>query len=164
MTKPVILETDATGKGGRMMRSLENRIPPPLLMLVIGVAMAASMLGPAPAALPASRKWVVVVGLFAAAGLFGFPAFAAFVKAKTTIDPVQVDRASTLVTTGIYRITRNPMYVALALLLARPWPMLGPIAFVLFINRFQIVPEERALTAKFDASYADYRGSVRRWL
>jgi protein-S-isoprenylcysteine O-methyltransferase Ste14 len=153
------------------MRWLENRIPPPLLMLGIGAVVAATLLEPAPAPLPVGWRWGLAVGFFAAAGLFGFPAFAAFVSARTTIDPVKVDCASTLVTAWVYRITRNPMYVALFLLLcawtawlARPWPVIGPVAFVLFIDRFQIVPEERALLAKFGDAYADYRRSVRRWL
>jgi len=153
------------------MRSMEHRVPPPLVMLIIAAVMAAALLGAAPAALPAGWRWGLAGGFFAAAGLFGFPAFAAFGRAKTTIDPVQVDRASTLVTTGIYRVTRNPMYVALSLLLcawaawlARPSPLVGPIVFVLFLNRFQIVPEERALIAKFGGAYSDYRRSVRRWL
>ena len=153
------------------MHALEHRVPPPLLMLVIGAIMAAALFGPALPAVAAVWRWGLAGLLFAAAGVFGFPAFAAFGKAGTTIDPVQVDRASSLVTGGIYRVTRNPMYVALSLLLcawaawlARPLPLIGPIAFVLFINRFQIVPEERALMAKFAGAYADYRRSVRRWL
>ncbi len=154
-----------------VMRSLENRVPPPLLTLIVGAVMAVSLLDPAPVELPLGWRWALAGVFFAAAGLFGFPAFAAFVTAKTTINPVDVDRASTLVTTGVYRVTRNPMYVGLTLLLcawaawlARPWPLIGPVAFVLFINRFQIVPEERALMAKFGDAYAVYRRSVRRRL
>ena len=152
------------------MRALEHRVPPPLLMLVIGAIMASALLTPPSAALPAIWRWGLA-GCAFAAGLFGFPAFAAFSRAKTTIDPVQVDRASSLVTTGIYRVTRNPMYVALFLLLfawaawlARPLPWIGPVAFFLFITWFQIIPEERALMAKFGDAYAAYRRSVRRWL
>ena len=153
------------------MQALERRIPPPLLMLLIGVAMAAVLLGNGPPTLPPAWRWGLTGICFAGAGVFGFPAFAAFGKAKTTVDPVHVDRASSLVVTGVYRLTRNPMYVGLCLLLcawaaylARPLPWLGPVAFILFITRFQIVPEERALTAKFDGAYADYRRSVRRWI
>jgi protein-S-isoprenylcysteine O-methyltransferase Ste14 len=153
------------------MRALEHRLPPPLVTLVLGAVMAASLLGAEPAGLPAGWRWGLAGLCFVAAGLFGFPAVSAFVSARTTINPVAVDRASTLVTTGVYRLTRNPMYVALALLLcawaawlARPWALLGPAAFLLFIDRFQIVPEERALTAKFGDAYVRYRRSVRRWL
>ena len=153
------------------MKALEHRVPPPILVVVIAGLMAFAFITPGPAFLPAGWNWALAAIAFAAAGVFGFPAFAAFGKAKTTINPVQVDQASALVTTGIYRITRNPMYVALALLLCawaawlgRLLPLIGPVAFVLFINRFQIAPEERALTAKFGDAYADYRRSVRRWL
>jgi len=72
---------------------------------------------------------------------------------------------------GIYRFTRNPMYVGLALvllgwaaLLSSPWALLGPLVFVLYINRFQIAPEERVLSAKFGAAYTEYIARVRRWL
>jgi protein-S-isoprenylcysteine O-methyltransferase Ste14 len=75
------------------------------------------------------------------------------------------------VTSGIYRVTRNPMYVGLTLSLCawgfwlgRPIAALGPLTFVAFIDRLQIVPEERALTARFGQAYADYRRRVRRWL
>lgn len=91
------------------MRAFENRIPPPFLMLGVGAIMALASLGSSPALLPTAWRWALVSAFFLAAGLFGFPAFAAFGRAKTTVDPVRVDRASSLVTTGVYRFTRNPM-------------------------------------------------------
>ena len=76
-----------------------------------------------------------------------------------------------MVTTGICRVTRNPMYLGFALALLGWGLWLGhavalgvPLAFVLYVNRFQIQPEERALRAKFGAPYEDYRRRVRRWL
>ena len=153
------------------MRALEHRIPPPLLMLLIAAVMALALRSEAPAFLAMGWRWGLAGLFFIAAGVFAFPAITAFGKAGTTIDPVQVDRASTLVTTGIYGVTRNPMYVALSLLLcawaawlAQPPALIGPIAYALFITRFQIIPEERVLTAKFGQAYTDYRQSVRRWL
>ena len=162
-----------TGGGLRstVMRALEHRIPPPILALLVAALMATALLGPGAPSLPLLWRLTIALVCFAGAGRFGFPAFAAFGKAKTTIDPVHLDRASALVTTGMYRVTRNPMYVALTLLLcawaawlAQPLPCLGPIAFALFIDRFQIVPEERVLTATFGSAYADYKASVRRWI
>jgi protein-S-isoprenylcysteine O-methyltransferase Ste14 len=101
----------------------------------------------------------------------GAPAFRAFGRARTTINPVDIDAASTLVTDGIYRYTRNPMYLGLLALLAAwavylgvGWALLGPMIFVAFITRFQIMPEERVLQGKFGAAYADYRARVRRWV
>lgn len=150
---------------------LNNRIPPPVVALLIGLMMGgAAWLTPPQAASVALR---VGLGgaLFLVAGLLGGPAFAAFGRAGTTISPVRIEEASSLVTTGIYRVTRNPIYVALtvllislAVLLARPWLLLGPVGFVLFTTRFQILPEERVMQAKFGAGYAAYRRRVRRWL
>jgi protein-S-isoprenylcysteine O-methyltransferase Ste14 len=173
MIEPIV-GSPATPKlrvGGRVTRALENRVPPPFLVIVVAAIMATALLSHMAAPLPTTWRWGLAATFFLCAGLFGFPAFVAFGRAETTIDPVRVDRASALVTTGIYRFTRNPMYVALALLLCawagwigHAWPWLGPVAFVLFVTRFQIVPEERALAVTFGDAYAAYRRSVRRWL
>ena len=84
---------------------------------------------------------------------------------------MQIELASSLVTTGVYRVTRNPMYVALTSLLCalaawlnQPLAIAGPLLFALYLTRFQIIPEERVLTQKFGAAYDDYRRTVRRWL
>ena len=150
---------------------LENTIPPHLACVAVALAMWASR-WIAPAA-PLDGNWRLPVGVvFVLIGLIaGASGFRAFRRAKTTIDPVNIEAASSLVTGGIFRYTRNPMYVGMAALLigwavylASPWAFLGPIAFVLFITRFQIVPEERAMRAKFGSAYADYQKRVRRWL
>lgn len=146
---------------------MENRIPPPLLTLAFGIAMwfAASDN-------PAS-PWqaIAAFALFMAAGVFGFPAVRAFRRAGTTIDPLRIDRASQLVTGGVYAITRNPMYVALALLLSAwavwlggAWVWAGPLALVFWLDRYQIRPEEHAMTTRFGDAYLRYRAKVRRWL
>lgn len=153
------------------MASLDNRIPPPVLLVLTAALMATVKFGPTTPYLPTALKWGLTGAFFLGAGVFGAPAFSAFGKAKTTIDPVKIERASSLVTTGIYRVTRNPMYVALTFLLCswaawlnQPLAILGPVVFALYITRFQILPEERTLTQKFGKSYDDYRRSVRRWL
>lgn len=81
------------------------------------------------------------------------------------------DAASSLVTNGVYRFTRNPMYVGLLLalsgwaaFLSSPSALVYLVAFVLYMNRFQIEPEERVLASRFGADYAAYRTRVRRWL
>jgi len=86
-------------------------------------------------------------------------------RANTTFDPVHLDRVTSLAMGGIYRYTRNPMYVGMfvmllgwAVFLASPWMLLGPLLFAPFITRFQILPEERVLRAKA------YRAQVRRWV
>jgi protein-S-isoprenylcysteine O-methyltransferase Ste14 len=153
------------------MSALNHKLPPPLVFLIVAVAMWAATY-----ALPsypiANPLRLAIIGLCGAVGLwFAITAFFAFGRAGTTIDPVHVDAASSLVTGGVYRVTRNPMYVALTSLLlgwaaylSVPWTAIGPAAFALFITRFQIVPEEQALRAKFGAAYDDYATRVRRWL
>jgi len=75
------------------------------------------------------------------------------------------------VSSGIFRVSRNPMYLSMAFALlgwavglGRPWLVVGPVVFVLYLTRFQIRPEERALAEKFGPAYEDYRRSTRRWL
>ncbi len=103
--------------------------------------------------------------------LVALAAFAGFWKARTTINPLKPDRASVLVTHGIYRFTRNPMYLSLLLLLVAyaselgSWvAFAGPAVYVAYITRFQIVPEERILASKFGDEFAEYKRRVRRWI
>ena len=109
---------------------------------------------------------ITAVGLGAAvAGAISFR------RAKTTVNPMKPEKASSLVITGIFGFSRNPMYVGLgcvlvawAILLSSAWLLFGPLIFVVYIGRFQIAPEERALSAMFGAAYSDYKAKVRRWL
>ncbi len=94
-----------------------------------------------------------------------------FRMAKTTVNPMKPDSASALVVTGIYRLTRNPMYLGfLWILLGWGIVLFHALAFlilpgfVLYMNRFQIEPEERALTTLFGQAFVDYRSRVRRWI
>ena len=94
-----------------------------------------------------------------------------FGRVKTTTNPVNIEAASALVTSGIYSYTRNAMYLGLvafllawAIYLSAYWTLLGPLAFVLFITRFQIIPEERVLHNKFGDAYTAYQRQVPRWL
>jgi protein-S-isoprenylcysteine O-methyltransferase Ste14 len=153
------------------MRALEHRIPPPVLALLTGAAMWFMGRGAPRSGLPDVARYTLSAVLFVAAGAFGFPAFLAFRRAGTTTNPVKIDRAAALVSSGIYRVTRNPMYVALTLLLCAwaawlqaPVGALGPPLFALYIDRFQIVPEERAMRARFAEAYDAYRRRTRRWL
>lgn len=153
------------------MNRLELRLPPVLLALASLAAMwAVARWLPAFDIGIRFRKpvSVVLVALGVAVGLAGV---AELRRDRTTVDPTRPDRASALVVTGIYRVTRNPMYVALALGLvgAAAWisnlaAMPVPALFIAWITRLQIVPEERALRAKFGAEYEEYASRVRRWL
>ena len=95
----------------------------------------------------------------------------AFRDRHTTVNPLTPSASSAIVTGGIYRVSRNPMYLGFLLVLAG-WgvylsnagtALLLP-AFVAYLTRYQIKPEERALLAKFGTEYAQYMSRVRRWL
>jgi protein-S-isoprenylcysteine O-methyltransferase Ste14 len=153
------------------MQSLEHRLPPPLVFVILGAVMLAeSRIFPS-SPIASTVSSLIANALAWMALIFASLGFVTLRLARTTIDPIHIEAASTLVTTGIYRCTRNPMYVGLTCLLMAwsahlmvPWTAIGPAAFVLFITRFQIIPEERALQRKFGSAYEDYRRRVRRWL
>jgi protein-S-isoprenylcysteine O-methyltransferase Ste14 len=98
-------------------------------------------------------------------------AVAAFVKARTTVNPHNPETASTLVTTGLYRISRNPMYLAMAMLLIAGaillgnWAaFIGPLVFIALITHLQIKPEEEILRNQFGEDYLAYCRQTRRWI
>jgi len=103
--------------------------------------------------------------------IIGLAAVYGFRRAKTTVNPLKPEASTALVTGGLYRWTRNPMYLAMLLLLlawaciVSNWAALAILPlFVAYLNRFQIGPEERALQARFGAEFESYRRKVRRWL
>ena len=153
------------------MHALELKIPPP----VVAVLTAAAMWGVAKLApwvdVPASIRAPLAIALALIGAAFDLSGVIAFRRSKTTVNPMKPDQAAALVCSGVYRFTRNPMYVGLVFVLASwavylscAWALLGPVAFVLYMTRFQIQPEERALTALFGSRYTAYKSSVRRWL
>lgn len=110
--------------------------------------------------------WILAVS----AMLLSVFAIMHFLKARTTIDPLFPDRAAVLVTGGIYSYTRNPMYLAMLMLLLAWGLWLGnafntllAALFVSYMNRFQIGPEEDALRRTFGRQYQKYCMEVRRW-
>jgi len=114
----------------------------------------------------------VIAAVFVVAALMvGVPAVLGFRRANTTVNPLKPEASTALVTGGVFRWTRNPMYLAMLLLLlawaciVSNWAALAILPlFVAYLNRFQIGPEERALQARFGAEFESYRRKVRRWL
>lgn len=152
------------------MKWLELKVPPPVVgLLVASLMWLASSWPPTFSFAPVVR--VGLAGTLAAIGLgFDLLGLWAFLRSRTTINPLRPDKSSVLVTDGVYRISRNPMYVGMlflltawAVYLAAPWPFLGPPLFVAFISRFQISPEERVLERRF-GEFQAYAARVRRWL
>jgi protein-S-isoprenylcysteine O-methyltransferase Ste14 len=120
---------------------------------------------------PAYVRLTIAALLLAIGCAFALGGVIAFKRARTTVNPLKPETTSAMVTDGVYRITRNPMYVgflimliAWAVFLSSAWALLGPVMFVLYITRSQIVPEEKALLAIFGESFTSYQTRVRRWL
>ena len=153
------------------MQALELRIPPPVVALLVAAAMWGIALATPSAAIPALARVVMAVALALVGIGTTISGVIAFRRARTTVNPLQPETTTTLVTSGVYRFTRNPMYVGLAVVLVA-WgvfvsPILalpGPLVFIFYMTRFQIVPEERSLSAKFGTDYSTYQAKVRRWL
>lgn len=146
-------------------------VPPPVVLALLAAAMwgvdrwldagRITFAGQGPLAL---ALLAAGIGLMAAAA-------ASMFAAHTTINPLKPARASVLVTGGVFRFSRNPIYLGDFLILAALAVWLGQVAnlallpvFVAYIGRFQILPEERALAARFGDDYAAYRARVRRWI
>ena len=120
---------------------------------------------------PVPGRPLVASSVLLVAGLVGMAGVRAFARAQTTVNPLRPENASQLVTHGIYRYSRNPMYLALLLALVAWGILLGNAvallvlpAFVIAMNRLQILPEERALVERFGGAFRAYQREVRRWL
>lgn len=146
-------------------------IPPPLIGLIAAMftwAFAIVLPG-LTVSFPAQKLIAIIVG---GIGLsIDVISVVAFFKAKTTINPLTPNKTQELVVSGLYRFSRNPMYLGMLLMLIG-WTIwlgapLGAIMifqFVVIITLLQIKPEETALEAKFGAAYLEYKTRVRRWI
>ena len=150
---------------------MKLRIPPLALVLIVAALMwLASSASPAldypfPARLP------VAIGLALLGAAVCLSGVLSFRRAGTTVNPMKPGSASSLVVAGIYKFTRNPMYLGLlvallgwAVFLANALAWAAIPLFVLYMNRFQIVPEERALASLFGQEYLVYNARVPRWI
>jgi protein-S-isoprenylcysteine O-methyltransferase Ste14 len=148
---------------------LEHKIPPPIVALFFGALMWLIAFD-APGSIGAIRIFCIficwLIGVY-----FSVSALRSFRRAKTTPNPLKPELATTLVVSGVFRLTRNPMYVGVAFILLAwaiylgvPWALLGVLGFVVYINYFQIMPEEKAMLSLFGDEYIQYCSKVRRWL
>ena len=153
------------------MRFLALKIPPVLQVVVIGAAMyGVSKTMPAMRFSLAGSAWLG--GAIAVTGLgIAVMGVTEFKNTQTTVNPQTPEKSEHLVTSGVYRYSRNPMYVGLVFILFG-WALyrshalafaLLPV-FVIYMSRFQIQAEEKVMTQKFGEAYITYLSQVRRWL
>jgi protein-S-isoprenylcysteine O-methyltransferase Ste14 len=152
------------------MQSLELKVPP-LAVILIALALVYVL-----AKLPLPQyhfAWTdAVSGLFLLTGaISAFLGLWQFRQARTTTNPLNPSKASNLVTSGIYRFTRNPMYLGMLFVLIGGIIEFGALLgfviiplFVWYMTRFQIVPEEQIIEGLFGQDYRDYKQQVRRWI
>jgi protein-S-isoprenylcysteine O-methyltransferase Ste14 len=153
------------------MHALELKVPPPVVGFLVATLMwLASWAVPAlQFEIPARR--FVAAGLALTGVVISIMGVASFRRARTTVNPMKPESSSSLVVSGVYRISRNPMYVGFFLVLLGWAVLLSNVlafvvlpAFIVYMNRFQIRPEEAALAAVFGEDYVAYGSRVRRWL
>ena len=153
------------------MTRLELKVPPALVTLITVLLMwgVRELLPRLTVTVPGTRRAAVV--LLAAGAALGVLGVWEFRRARTTVNPHRVKNASSLVVSGIYGVSRNPMYLAMLIALAAAalWlsnvaTLAGLPAYVAYLNRFQIEPEERAMEERFGDIYHEYAAQVRRWI
>ena len=148
---------------------MKTRVPPPILaLLMIGlVYLSYLLIGSVSFDYQASVSvLLVIVGRSCA-----LPSYRLFARNKTTISPLTPSETSVLKTQGMYRYSRNPMYLGLLLLIIAATIWFGTwfgiiisLFFILLMNILQIIPEEEALLQIFGEEYLEYKKKVRRWI
>jgi len=153
------------------MKALELKIPPPVYALSIALLM--WLLNKyVPVTQLIQTPWNKVgIGIIIIAGTFDLWSLSLFFKKHTTPNPMKPENTSDLVTKGLYKVSRNPMYVGLLTILLGFAVWLGSVTpflvlplFYWLITEMQIKPEEKFLLEKFGKDYQAYKESVRRWL
>ncbi|BFU91632.1 MAG: hypothetical protein NTAFB01_28190 [Nitrospira sp.] len=153
-----------------MFNALELKVPPLALVFLFGALMwLVSAYSTFTIALPGRSAFALI--LYTGGSAIVLVGILTFRLMKTTVNPLTPEATTTMVTSGIYRLTRNPMYMGFLLILAGWAINLSHLLafaflplFVWYMNRFQILPEERALASKFSEPFTRYKRSVRRWL
>ncbi len=153
------------------MQKLELRLPPVVLVLIVAMMMWALAFAVPSLAVTVPVAGGLAMGFIMAGAAFALLGVYEFKQASTTVDPRCPDKSASLVVSGVYRLSRNPMYLGFLLLLLG-WacylqhylPFLLVPVFVLYINRFQIRPEERYMQQKFAADFTAYVSRVPRWV
>ena len=145
------------------------KIPPPILVLILTSLVYFSSTKLESIYLPYRQKVSVLILIIGIVVIIS-PVFD-FIKSKTTVNPIKFQNVNRLVTTGIYRYSRNPMYLGMILIIISTTvyylnflSVFSPIIFYIWINKFQISREEIFLEGKFGNEYLKYKSKTRRWI
>ena len=148
---------------------METKIPPPIVTLVFGLSIYFSR-GMFPA-VEAWHSFYLGIFLFFLGFFILISAVKLFRNDKTTVNPLSPEQATKLVTNGIFKHSRNPMYLGMAVILASVavfFNIIGGIIFMalfcLYITKFQIIPEEKAMKELFAQDFEQYMQATRRWI
>ncbi|WP_434052655.1 MAG: isoprenylcysteine carboxylmethyltransferase family protein [Roseibium sp.] len=150
---------------------MKLKVPPPLVLLVaVTMTFAAASWFPG-LTFNFPGQFVLAAILFFLGLIPDVLALLTFVRKKTTVNPMTPEKSTTLVTDGIYRISRNPMYLGLLFLLVAASLYFSSFlsiliipAFIWYLTEFQIKPEEESLLRVFGERYEAYMRKVRRWV
>lgn len=152
------------------MHALTLKIPPPVLAALAMLLMYLTHVALPQLTLSTWTRWIIAVVSLAIGGGIAVMSIFQFRQEKTTVKP-NPDKTTALITQGVYRYTRNPMYLGLVICLIgfagflnSLYSLIWVIAFVCYLTRFQIIPEEKALMNKFPDAYQTYRHNTRRWI
>jgi protein-S-isoprenylcysteine O-methyltransferase Ste14 len=155
---------------GIVVAALELRVPPIVLGPFAALLMWPTSVITPHVPIPVWVRITIAVALSVPAVLLVVLAYAAFGREHVAKDSKHPEQTKSLVTTGVFAHTRNPMYLslllvllALAIVLSSPVALILVAGFVLYVHRFQVVPEERALHDTFGSEYDEYLSRVRRW-
>lgn len=146
-----------------------SKIPPPLVVLILVISTFFSSKTIDLIQIP--FQTLISIFIFSIGILILINPVLKFKKSKTTINPIKFKKVNKLVTSGIYKYSRNPMYLGLLMIVISSsifylniYSILTPLFFYLWINRFQIKREEIFLTEKFGKDYLSYKSNTRRWI
>ena len=153
------------------MSVLDLKLPPVLITVIFALLMWLVSLLTTEIPMSTGLRISALLVMAAAGAFVGLAGVVSFRKARTSVNPLSPHNCSSLVVSGVFSISRNPMYLALFLVLlgwglylANLYSLVVATGFIAYMNRFQIRPEERALEAAFGQEFLDYKRQVRRWL
>ena len=149
--------------------SIKTKIPPPIVALAFGFLIIYTK--DAFPRIHIGMKEILGAVIIISGLIVTASAVVLFKKNKTTVTPINPFKSTKLVTGGIYKYSRNPMYLGLSFLLSGVSIIINPIGgfvliplFIMYLNYFQIIPEENAMTDLFEKEFLEYKKSVRRWI